>query len=147
MWHFAKSKILYFMKAKTSKYLVNVFICPFLIIHRPPALTGTAIDLRCHIFLNFCFQVIVFILLYSLTRLALIYQLEGMFFFRHYIWTIALYFSIGFDSKILEYSDSFGFCYGFWLVIIPFFRSYSIVSAYFPISSCLSLYSIDIRME
>ena len=52
---------------------------------------------------------------------------------NHIMWFIALYFSIGLDSKVSENGSFFGFCYWFQLVLIPFFRfQYSIVCVHFP---------------
>ena len=67
------------------------------------------------------------------------YHIEDMFFLLESSTTIfgfmALYFSIGLDSRVLENSSFIGFCYWFLLVLIPFVRfQYSIVFAYFPMN-------------
>ena len=94
----------------------------------------SSMDVQCFFYNKFFtlfFQFFSIHLLIYYNRLALTYQLERIFFtfiiFNFYIWPIALYFSIGWDSKVPENSVE--------LIFIPLFRlQSSIVFTSFPMN-------------
>ena len=107
---------------------------PFLVIPKAHIISGTLVVLRWHNFSHSISRFFIYLLYYILwlVRYYLLVppnQFEGIFFsfivHSHYKWSVALYFSISLESKVLENSNSLYLCFLFWLVFIQFLYYFS----------------------